>query len=115
MLDQHARITETSTSAFYAVIDGTICTPADNVLSSTTRLLVEEAARACEIPFLATDLTLNDLPSFDSAFVSSTASGLLPVASINGVAISCGDVLPKLLDWWQATTGINPLQQILGQ
>lgn len=113
LTDEHGRLTETSTSAFYAVIDGAIVTPAENVLNSLSRRMVQEAASACDIRFQQTSLTLADVSRFSQAFLSSTPSGLLPVKSINGTVMQPCSVMEPLLNWWEQTTGVSPRNQIL--
>lgn len=113
LLTSEGHITETSTSAFYAVIDGVIVTPREGVLNSMSRRMVMEAAESCGIPFETADLTTDDLPRMEQAFLSSTPSGLLPVQSINGQSMGDAGMLTPLLDWWRSTTGINPRIQIL--
>lgn len=112
--DHEGRITETSTSAFYAVIDDTICTPAHNVLESMSGRLVTEAAAACGLKLRRQDIHERDIPGMAQAFVSSTPSGLLPVYSINGRPLNTCTVIEPLLDWWKSETGLNPRDQIIG-
>lgn len=115
LLDGQGRLTETSTSAFYGVIDGTIVSPRSGVLDSMSRRLVEEAAAAKGLAFQLTDLFPADIPRMSQAFVSSTPFGVLPVRSVNGQCLSGGPepLLGKLLSWWEQNTGVNPQQQIL--
>lgn len=117
LLDCDDRITETSTSAFYAVIDGTIVTPAENVLESLSRKMVSEAADEAGIPFCQKDIHLNDLRAASECFASSTPVGILPVAAVNAMTfpvLSSPSIVPTLLGYWKQQTGINPRQQILG-
>lgn len=115
LLDHQDRITETSTSAFYAVIDSTIVTPAENVLDSMSRRMVCEAASAAGIEFRIQDLRLEDLKAASECFVSSTPVGILPVAAVNGHSLpvdSRESVVPLLLEFWLRQTGVNPKLQI---
>ena len=118
LLNNDGFITETSTACFYAVIQGTIVTPADDVLNSMTRRVVHELADGHSIPFEQSDLTLSELDHASEAFVSSTASGLLPVRSVNGTAIgdSCpGTVFDSLHAAWTELTGVDTIDQIQSQ
>lgn len=117
LLDAEDRITETSTSAFYAFINGVIVTPRVNVLESMSRQMVSEAAAAAGIEFESRDLNLDDLQHASECFASSTPVGILPIASVNNHQFpiaSEGSVVPRLLKHWQQQTGLNPRQQILG-
>lgn len=116
LLDAQDRLTETSTSAFYAVINGTIVTPKENVLQSMSRQMVAEAADAAGIAFECRDLCLDDLKAATECFASSTPVGILPVATVNGQQFSIASeasVVPQLLNYWQQETGINPRGQTL--
>ncbi len=115
LLDAKDRITETSTAAFYAVIDGEVVTPKANVLNSMSRQLVCEATAAAGIPFVVRDLTLQQLEQATECFVSSTPVGILPVASVNDTVFGVGSndsVIAQLLSHWQVQTGTNPIQQL---
>lgn len=116
LLDAEDRITETSTSAFYAVIDGNIVTPKANVLQSMSRQMVSEAAAAAGIKFERQDLRIEDLQTATECFGSSTPVGILPIASVNDQKFpvaSATSVIPLLLDYWQMQTGVNPRDQLL--
>lgn len=116
LLDHQHRITETSTSAFYAVIEGQVLTPAANTLNSMSRRIVEQAAEAAGITFVSHDLRLEDLDAATECFVSSTPVGVLPVASVNEKQFAVkatNSILPRLLDYWRSETGLNPMEQIL--
>ncbi|MEP3478539.1 MAG: aminotransferase class IV [Fuerstiella sp.] len=116
LLDSEDRITETSTSAFYAVIDDTIVTPRANVLESLSRQMVSEAAAAAGFAFQCRDLRIDDLRAASECFGSSTPVGILPIASVNVQQFpvaAATSVIPQLLDYWQAQTGVNPREQLL--
>ena len=112
LVDEDGHLTETSTSAFYAVIDGGIVTPKNNVLNSMSRRMVEAAANDLQIPFEAANLSLDDVNSFDHAFLSSTPSGLMPVRTLGEHVFPTCDLIDRLLVWWKKETGINPRDQI---
>ena len=116
LLNSDGLIAETSTSCFYAVIDGMIKTPGTDVLHSTTRQIVEELAADLDIPFEQTDLTLADLETATEAFLSSTPCGLLPVRTINKKSIGTdvpGPVFTQLQTAWTQLTGLDTIKQIL--
>ena len=117
LLDDLGFLTETSTSAFYAVIDGTILSPQRNVLDSMSRRLVEEGAAAIGLRLELADIPVSAIHKMDEAFLSSTPVGLLPVQSIDGNALSVNQpdsVFRRLIAWWAQATARDPLKQILG-
>ena len=116
LLDAEERITETSTSAFYSVIDGSIVTPQVNVLESLSRQMVSEAAAAAGLAFECRDLWIDDLRAATECFGSSTPVGILPIASVNDQTFPVAtptSVIAELLDYWQTQTGVNPREQLL--
>ncbi len=116
LLDDDGFLTETSTSAFFGVVDGTILSPRRNVLDSMSRRLVQEAAKELGLRFELADLPASAIQKMDEVFLSSTPVGLLPVQSIDGTAFPVNhpdSVLDQLLGWWTPNTGLNPLQQVL--
>ena len=116
LLDMDGRLTETSTSCFWAVIDGALKTPAHNVLNSMSARLVQEAAEHLGLRVEKTDLRPSDLADCSEAFLSSTPSGLLPVRSVEGREMPTGTAFPvlnQILAAWKKITGTNPLAQIL--
>ncbi len=116
LLDEDGYITETSTSAFFGVVDGTILSPGRNVLDSLSRRMVQEAALELGIRFELADLPASAIQKMNEVFLSSTPVGLLPVQSIDGTTFPVNQpdsTLDRILDWWSEKTGLNPRQQIL--
>ncbi|MEZ6124951.1 MAG: aminotransferase class IV [Planctomycetaceae bacterium] len=117
LLDSTGCLTETSTACFYAVIDGTILTPAENVLNSLSCEMVQAAAEHLKIGFERTRLTPRMLTEATEAFVSSTPVGLLPVRSVDDVRFPLNgehSMWARLLAYWKQQTGVHPAEQILG-
>lgn len=113
LLDENGFVTETSNGCFYAVIDGEIVTPADNVLDSMSRRVVEDAAAGLGMKFTRRNITAGEFASMTAAFVSSTPFGVLPVKSINDIEFDAGQTLVlELAEYWKSLTTVNPLQQI---
>ena len=65
-------------------------TPRGNVLEGMTRRTVSELADELGLSCAEDDLTADDLRSADEAFLSSTAGGIMPVASVDGVPLAHG-------------------------
>lgn len=74
----------------FVVSDGVLRTPVGNVLEGITRRTVFELAAALELKAEEADLVADDLTSADEAFLSSTAGGIMPVASVNGQPLGHG-------------------------
>ena len=121
LLDQNDFVTETSTSCFFTVIDGRIVTTYRSVLNSLSGRLVEELAGRCGISFERRAFKLSELTSASEAFLSSTPSGLMAVSHINGRSLQtpinghlcAGPVMRRLLEEYQAVTGLRPDLQII--
>lgn len=116
LLDESDNVTETSTSCFYAVVDGMVVTSATGVLRSLTSELVEEFCQRLSIPFHRGRLSGNDLTTISSAFLSSTPTGLIHVSHINGRELSApsnDDPFTKLRACWNEYVGLDVQQQIL--
>jgi branched-subunit amino acid aminotransferase/4-amino-4-deoxychorismate lyase len=115
LLDQSNHVTETSTSCFYAVINGEIVTPNQHVLDSMTRRVVEQLAGSLGLRFRKGPIHVDDLQSVEEAFLSSTPVCLLPVSRINGVPIKSGVPGPmfrQLSQAWNELVGLDIGAQI---
>ncbi|ETZ06781.1 putative branched-chain-amino-acid aminotransferase [Holospora obtusa F1] len=83
LLDTQDRIAEASSSNIFFVKDGKLLTPfPHSFLKGLTRAFVIEQAKKRGIDVQETDIFLSDLPLMDSAFLTGTAVGIVPIASI---------------------------------
>lgn len=83
-------ISELPRSNFFIVKrDGTLCTPAENILPGITRSQVLQLAVA-EFPVMETTLTLGDLSEASEAFFTSTTKRLVPVVQVDEQSIGNG-------------------------
>jgi branched-chain amino acid aminotransferase len=115
LLDAHDRITETSTAAFFVVINDQVRTSNSGVLNSMSARVVEELCNANGIEFARCPINRSDLAIGQEAFVSSSASCLLPVRSVD--ATEFGTVIPgptcRLLQQaWSELVGVDIVGQI---
>jgi branched-chain amino acid aminotransferase len=118
LLNHSDQITETSTSCFFAVIDGEIVTPDHDVLNSMTCRVVEELAERLGMRFRRGPVHRDQIPDFSEAFLSSTPVGLLPVRSIDEHVLNHGvpgPVYQKLTAEFSRLVGIDIRNQILTQ
>jgi branched-chain amino acid aminotransferase len=70
--------------------NGELLTPEGNALEGITRRTVLELCQLLGIPARAGDLTPEDLLGADEAFLSSTAGGVMPVATVDGSPLKHG-------------------------
>ena len=72
-------------SNFYGVMDGSVITAEEGVLSGTTRGLILKLVHEAGIPVALRPVKLSELESLDEAFISSTSRSILPIRSIDGI------------------------------
>jgi len=78
----------------FAVVDGTLVTPAEGVLEGITRRTVIEIAREQGLRVELRALAATQLRAAQEAFLSSSGGGVLPVTRVDGQAIGDGQVGP---------------------
>jgi D-alanine transaminase len=85
-------LTEASSAAVHVVIDGEIRTPPRGhaLLPGTTRGLVEELAAAHRIPCRSVPVSEAELRGADEIWISAATRGVLPVTSLDGLAVGTG-------------------------
>ena len=119
MLDIGGNIAENSTGNFFFVRDGTICTSgAGMALEGVTRATIFELAQSAGIPVATGEFPLFDVYLAEEAFLTATSFSILPVASVNGKAMSAGapgPVTQLLTRRWSELVGIDIVAQALGQ
>ncbi|WP_104206665.1 aminotransferase class IV [Holospora curviuscula] len=83
LLDTKDRIAEASSSNIFFVREGTLQTPfPHSFLKGLTRAFVLEQAKEEGIPVIENDIYMSDMPSMEACFLTGTAVGILPVASV---------------------------------
>lgn len=116
LMNEDGFLTETSTSAFFAVQGDTILTPRTDVLDSMSRRIVREAAEHLGFQFREVDMTPELLSDCSECFLTSTPSGLFSVATIDDRTWPVyreGSAANQVLEYWKSLTTINPRDQIL--
>ena len=117
MTSREGSITECTGANFMFVRDGRIKLPdRHNVLPGVSMQTVLDLADSQGIAIDEDDYATGDVYESDEAFVSSTRYCMLPVASLNGLAL--GEELPgpltrRLLDAWRSMVGVDFVQQAL--
>jgi branched-subunit amino acid aminotransferase/4-amino-4-deoxychorismate lyase len=115
LLDSHDRITETSTSAFFLVVNDEVRTSNCGVLNSMSAGVVEELCKANGIEFARCPISRSDLTLSQEAFLSSSASCLLPVRSVDAQdfgTVMPGPVCRLLQQAWSELVGVDFVEQI---
>jgi branched-subunit amino acid aminotransferase/4-amino-4-deoxychorismate lyase len=85
-------VLEGATFNVFAVLDGTIVTPADDILPGVTRAKVIDLARQEGYRVEQRALLLSEVFSASEAFVVSTTKRIMPLVTIDGHTI--GDTSP---------------------
>jgi branched-chain amino acid aminotransferase len=117
MLDTDGFISEGTGDNFFMIKDNIIYTPEGrNILRGISRkYVIEEIAPALGIKVIEKNIEAYDVYTADEAFLTGTPFCMLPVTSLNGVAIGSGKVGPlfaKLLAQWSSNVGIDIQKQI---
>lgn len=106
LLDIEGNLSEGPGFNVFVVKDGRLFTPDSNVLLGITRLTVFDLAKEMKIEAKACKVPLETLRAADEIFMCTTAGGIMPVKSLDGVPISGGKPGPittKLRDaFWKA-------------
>lgn len=84
------RLSEGPGFNLFVVRDEVLYTPHGNVLEGITRSTMLELAGELGLKAEEVDLTAEDLHQADEAFLSTTAGGVMPVASVDGTALRHG-------------------------
>jgi len=115
LLDPDGFITEGTGSNFFIVKNGTIISPEGrNILRGISRDYVFKLCRELEIECIEKNIEPYDVYTADEAFMTGTPFCILPVTSLNGVAISTqmGVVTKALLNKWSVNVGVDIIKQI---
>jgi branched-chain amino acid aminotransferase len=118
MLDLDGNISETHLGNFFFVNGGKLCTSTDRtVLGGVTRATLFAMANDLGIPVVEGNFTPYDVYCADEAFTASTSPSVVPVKSLNGVAIGTampGPITLKLMREWEKLVGIDFVSQAIG-
>jgi branched-chain amino acid aminotransferase len=104
--DADGNITEGPGFNVFALVDGTFVSPASGVLEGITRRTVLELAAGLGIPARLGTLAADELRNADEVFLTSTAGGVMPVATVDGRAVGPGEPGPLTMQlhhaYWAA-------------
>ena len=110
-------ITEGTGDNFFIVKDGVVITPEGrDILRGISREYVMiELCAALGIPCIEKNIDPYDVYTADEAFITGTPFCMLPVTSLNGLAIGdgkVGGIFSQLIKLWGENTGVNIAGQI---
>lgn len=117
LLDTDGFVSEGTGDNFFIIKDGVICTPEGrNILRGISRqYIIDEVGPQLGLPVVEKNLELYDVYTADEAFMTGTPFCMLPVTSINSIAIGSGKVGPvfsQLISAWSANVNVDIKSQI---
>jgi len=94
-VNRHSHILEGPTWNFFAVREGKIILPRNElILTGITAQCVEQTARQLGYELVEKDLPLSEIDALSEAFATSTTKGVMPIVEIDGKKIGTGTVGP---------------------
>jgi len=110
-------ITEGTGDNFFIIKDGVVITPEGrDILRGVSReYVMSELCQTLGIPVVEKNIDPYDVYTADEAFITGTPFCMLPVTSLNGLEIGdgkVGSVFSKIINQWNANTGVNIIKQI---
>lgn len=116
LLDTDGNVAEGTGDNFFIVKDGKIITPEGrNILRGISREYVFEISKQLGVECVERNIDLYDTYTADEAFMTGTPFSILPVTSLNGVAIGDGKpgkMTDRLLKRWGENVGLDIVKQI---
>lgn len=98
LVNRHGCITEGTRTNFFVMKDETIISPPrEDILEGVTMMHVLEAATQCGYSVDYQQLPLANVGSFDTAFLTSTSSKIMPLSHIDDVAFTISPQLKTLM------------------
>ncbi len=90
LTDGDGLVTEGPGFNVFAVLDGRVHTPARGVLEGITRATAIDVARGAGVDVDVGDLPVSTLYRAEEIFLTSTAGGVMPVATLDGEPVGAG-------------------------
>jgi branched-chain amino acid aminotransferase len=117
MLDPDGFVAEGTGDNFFIIKGGVVITPEGrNILRGISRdYVMNELCAQLGMPIVEKNIEAYDVYTADEAFMTGTPFCMLPVTSLNGVAIgkgSVGEGFKRLIGQWSANTGVDIVGQI---
>ena len=114
LLDDHGKVSEAPTSAFFAVRRGVLCTPpvTSDILESITRRFVLELAHDAGIPVVERVIDRSECYLAEEAFLCGTGAEILPIRSLDQhtLGVECPGPITAMLQqrYFDAVYGRDP-------
>lgn len=104
LLNTKGHVAETASGNIFWIERNVVCTPPDDAgaLHGVTRGVVRELCGELGLPLESREATASQLQRAEGAFVTGSVSGIVPVASIEGVIIPSSPLVGKLQAAYQA-------------
>jgi len=98
LINQNGYITEGTRTNFFCIKGKIIYTPFEkDILLGVMRKAMSKVALSNDYKIVGTNIKLDDVKSYDGAFVTSTSSKIIPARSIDGIIIGYPDSLKTLM------------------
>lgn len=98
IVNRKNQVTEASRANFFAIKNGTVYTPpVECVLPGITRKYVINICRDQKIPIVEKEMPVNSLGEYDTAFLTSTSSDVLPITKIDDLTFGVDGPVLRLL------------------
>jgi branched-chain amino acid aminotransferase len=105
LVDARGNVLEGPGFNLFVVRDGVVATPDSGVLEGVTRATAIELLGRRGVELQLREVHADELRSADEAFATSTAGGVMPIASVDGRALGERPITTRLLDdYWAAHT-----------
>ena len=104
-VNRNDQVLESDRSNFMIVRDGTLITPADDILLGITRHHLLRLAKQLNIPIMEQPVSRAELLSADEAIICSSTKGAMPITRIDGQPVADGTPGPvtrQLMNAWPA-------------
>ena len=116
LLDQEGFVMEASTAniLMYRAREGLVSPPRDKILPGVSVAVLQELAAQLSIPFHHRALQVEEVQAADEVLLCSTSPCVLPVSSLDGVAIGQGQpgpVFQQLMAAWGGLVGVDIIRQ----
>jgi branched-chain amino acid aminotransferase len=118
MLDPDGFVAEGTGDNFFIIKNGVVITPEGrNILRGISRdYVMNELCTQLGMPIVEKNIEAYDVYTADEAFMTGTPFCMLPVTSLNGLAIGnglVGEGFNRLIGRWSSNTGIDIVGQIM--
>ena len=98
LVNRHGCVTEGTRTNFFVMKDATIISPPrEDILEGVTMMHVLDAAKTCGFPVEYKPIPLQSIGTYDTAFLTSTSSKIMPLAQIDDVKFTISPQLHTLM------------------